>query len=135
MSLELEIVTPEAKVYEATVDSVTLPTSSGEIGVLPGHVPLMTEIQAGEIIVQKGGSTEMLATSKGFAQCVGDRISVLAEDAIDIQSIDEDAVAKAQADAEEALKNAESMTDEEVEMLETTIQYAHIQLLLKQKKR
>lgn len=134
MSLQLEIVTPEAKVYEDTIDSVTLPTSSGEIGVLPGHVPLMTEIQAGEIIVQKGGSTELLATSHGFAQCVGDRISVLAEDAIDIDSIDEDAVAKAQADAEEALKNSDEMSDEEVKLLETTIEYARIQMILRQKK-
>lgn len=134
MSLQLEIVTPEAKVYEDTIDSVTLPTSSGEIGVLPGHVPLMTEIQAGEIIVTKGSVTERLATSKGFAQCIGDRISVLAEDAIDINSIDEEAVAKAQAVAEEALKDTGSMSEEEIEMLETAIQYAQVQLLIRQKK-
>lgn len=135
MSLQLEIVTPEAKVYEATIDSVTLPTSTGEVGVLPGHVPLMTEIQAGEIVVQVGGTTELLATSKGFAQCVGDRISVLTEDAIELQSIDVDAVAKAQAEAVEALKHAENMSDEEKEMLETTVQFANIQLLLRQRKR
>ena len=49
--MNLEIVTPEAKVYEDTVESVVLPTTTGEINILPGHIPLVTEIQAGEIIV------------------------------------------------------------------------------------
>ena len=53
--MNLEIVTPEAKVYEDTIDSVVLPTTSGEINILPGHIPLVTEIQAGEIIVSKSG--------------------------------------------------------------------------------
>ena len=64
--MNLEIVTPEARVYEDTVDSVVLPTTSGEINILPGHIPLVTEIQAGEIIVSKSGSGQSLAISKEF---------------------------------------------------------------------
>jgi len=132
--MNLEIVTPEARVYEDTVDSVVLPTTSGEINLLPGHIPLVTEIQAGEIIVSKSGEGgQSLAISKGFAQCVGDKISVLAENAIHIDEIDESAVEEAQNRAEEALATMEKMSDEEIAMLETQVAYARAQILLKQK--
>ena len=130
--MNLEIVTPEARVYEDTVDSVVLPTTSGEINILPGHIPLVTEIQAGEITVSKSGAGQSLAISKGFAQCVGDKISVLAENAI---HIDEGAVEEAQKRAEEALATMEKMSDEEIAMLETQVAYARAQILLKQNRK
>ncbi|MBT5816698.1 MAG: ATP synthase F1 subunit epsilon [Opitutales bacterium] len=134
MIMNLEIVTPEARVYEDTVDSVVLPTTSGEINLLPGHIPLVTEIQGGEIIVSKSGEGgQSLAISKGFAQCVGDKISVLAENAIHIDEINESAVEEAQKRAEEALATMEKMSDEEIAMLETQVAYARAQILLKQK--
>ncbi|MBT3483273.1 MAG: ATP synthase F1 subunit epsilon [Opitutales bacterium] len=136
MIMNLEIVTPEARVYEDTVDSVVLPTTSGEINLLPGHIPLVTEIQAGEIIVSKSGeSGQSLAISKGFAQCVGDKISVLAENAIHIDEIDESAVEEAQNRAEDSLATMEKMSDEEIVMLETQVAYARAQILLKQKRK
>jgi len=48
MALTLEIVTPEARVYSDTIDTVVIPTTSGEIGILPGHIPLLTQIEHGE---------------------------------------------------------------------------------------
>jgi len=131
--MNIEIVTPEARVYEDTIESVVMPTTSGEIDILPGHIPIVTEVQAGELIVSKSGTRQSLAISKGFAQCVGDKISILAEDAIHIDEIDESAVEEAQKRAEEALATMEKMSDEEVAMLETQISYARAQLLLKQK--
>ena len=134
--MNLKIVTPEARVYEDTVDSVVLPTTSGEINILPGHIPLVTEIQAGEIIVSKSGEGgQSLAISKGFAQCVGDKISVLAENAIHIDEIDESAVEEAQKRAEDSLATMEKMSDEEIVMLETQVAYARAQILLKQKRK
>ena len=134
MSLELEIVTPEGKVYEETIDSVVLPTTSGEIGILPGHIPLVTEVRAGEISVFRSGKDDHLAVSSGFAQCVGDKVSILAEHAINAVDIDTAEVEAAQARAEEALRTSSEMSEEEKAMLETTIQYAFAQKLLKQKK-
>ena len=99
--MNLEIVIPEGRVYEDTIDSIVIPTSSGEIDILPGHIPLVTEVEPGEIIVSKSGDRKFLAISKGFAQCVGDKISILAEDAIHIDEIDESAVE----DAQNELKN------------------------------
>lgn len=133
--MNIEIVTPEDRVYEDTIESVAMPTTSGEIDILPGHIPIVTEIQAGELIVSKSGMRQSLAISKGFAQCVGDKISILAEDAIHIDEIDESSVEEAQKRAENALSTMEKMSDEEVAMLETQIAYARAQILLKQKKR
>ena len=133
--MNIEIVTPEARVYEDTIESVVMPTTSGDIDILPGHIPIVTEVQAGELIVSKSGTRQSLAISKGFAQCVGDKISILAEDAIHIDEIDESAVEEAQKRAEEALATMEKMSDEEVAMLETQIAYARAQILVKRKRK
>src|SRR5688572_12905675 len=92
MPLTLEIVTPEARVYSDTIDSVVVPTVEGEIGILPGHIPLLTQVEHGELRVTKNGRTEWLAVGGGFAQVEGDRVSVLAEHAIGEEKIDESAV-------------------------------------------
>ena len=133
--MNIEIVTPEDRVYEDTIDSVVMPTTSGEIDILPGHIPIVTEVQAGELIISKSGTRQSLAISKGFAQCVGDKISILAEDAIHIDEIDESAVEEAQKRAENALATMEKMSDEEVAMLETQIAYARAQILVKRKRK
>ena len=133
--MNIEIVTPEARVYEDTIESVVMPTTSGEIDILPGHIPIVTEVQAGELIVSKSGTRQSLAISKGFAQCVGDKISILAEDAIHIDEIDELAVEEAQKRAESALATMEKMSDEEVAMLETQIAYARAQLIMRKNRK
>ena len=56
MPLILEIVTPEARVYSDTIDTVVIPTMDGEIGILPGHIPLVTQVENGELRVTKGRS-------------------------------------------------------------------------------
>ena len=133
--MNIEIVTPEARVHDDTIDAVVIPTTSGEIDILPGHIPIVTKIQAGELIVNKSGRSQSLAISEGFAQCVGDKISILAENAIHIDEIDESAVEEAQKRAENALSTMEKLSDEEVAMLETQIAYARAQILLKQKQK
>ncbi|MBK1879503.1 ATP synthase F1 subunit epsilon [Pelagicoccus mobilis] len=134
MSLKLEIVTPSGKVYDEEIDSVVMPTTSGEVGIMPGHIPLLTEIQPGDIAVTKSGTVDHLAVSKGFAQCIGDKVSILAENAINDDDIDMAEVEAAKERAQDALKNAKEMSEEEINQLETTIQYANIQQLLKKKK-
>ena len=92
MPLTLEIVTPEARVYSDTIDTVVIPTVEGEVGILPGHIPLLTQVEDGELRVTKGGVTESLAISGGFAEVEGDCVRVLAEHAISEEKIDEKAV-------------------------------------------
>ena len=80
MSLKLEIVTPERKVLSEEVDHVVLPTEAGgEIDVLPGHIPLMTMIEPGELRYYKAGQAESVAIARGFIQVIGDLVTVLTE--------------------------------------------------------
>ena len=60
MPLILEIVTPEARVYSETVDTVVIPTVEGEVGILPGHIPLVAQVGAGELRATKGNVTQYL---------------------------------------------------------------------------
>ena len=138
MSIQLEIVTPESVVYNETVDTVVLPTTSGEIGILPGHIPLITEIKAGELAVTKDGSLDLLAVDKGFAQVQGDHVSVLTEAAIDIEDIDLDSAEDAQKRAEDALKRAREEDDfdpDEIGQLEAKVRFAMLQQIAKKKGR
>jgi F-type H+-transporting ATPase subunit epsilon len=135
MPLTLEIVTPEAKVYSDTIDAVVIPTVEGEIGVLPGHIPLLTQIEHGELRVSKGATTELLVVSGGFAQIDGDRVRVLAENAINEEKIDEHAVEAALKRAEEQLKEAKDMDPQQYEHLQSMVRYSGVQLAVKRKKR
>ena len=134
MPLTLEIVTPEAKVYSDTIDSVVIPTVAGEIGVLPGHIPLLTQIEHGELRVTKGATTQMLAVSGGFAQIDGDRVRVLAEHAITEEKIDENAVEAALKRAEDELKAAKDMDPQQLEHLQSLVRYSGVQLAVKRRR-
>lgn len=135
MPLTLEIVTPEGRVYSDQVDTVVLPTVQGEIGILPGHIPLLTQLEDGELRVQKGATTELLACGRGFAEISADKVSVLAEQAIDVEAIDEAAVEKALQRAEEALKQRGTLSPDELERLESVTRFAYAQLDLKRRRR
>ena len=135
MPLTLEIVTPEAKVYSDTIDTVVIPTLDGEIGILPGHIPLLTQIEHGELRVTKGATTTFLAVGGGFVQVSGDKVSVLAEHAITEEKIDEHAVETAQKRAEQAVKEAKNLDPNEFEHLQGLIRFAGTQLALKRRRR
>src|SRR5690349_467148 len=135
MPLTLEIVTPEAKVYSDTIESVVIPTVEGEVGILPGHIPLLTQVDHGELRVTKAGGTEILAIGGGFAQVSGDKVSVLAERAITEEKIDENAVEAAMKRAEEAIKEAAHLDPNEFEHLQNLIRFSGTQLALKRRRR
>lgn len=135
MALTLEIVTPEAKVYSDTIDSVVIPTVEGEIGVLPGHIPLLAQIEHGELRVTKGATTTWLAVGNGFAQIDGDAVRVLAEHAISEEKIDENAVEAAMKRAEADVKAAKDMDPQQYEHLQSLIRYSGVQLAVKRRRR
>lgn len=135
MPLALEIVTPEDRVYSDTVDTVVIPTLEGEIGILPGHIPLLTQVADGELRVTKGNETKGLVVGGGFAQVDGDRVKILAEFAINEAQIDETAVERALQRAEEALKGKQKLDPTEIERLEGLVRFAVAQLGVKRKRR
>jgi F-type H+-transporting ATPase subunit epsilon len=128
MPLTLEIVTPEARVYSESVDTVVIPTVEGEIGILPGHIPLVAQVGAGELRATKGGVTQLLIVGGGFAQVTGEKVSILAERAIEEDKIDENAVADAMKRAEDALRTKESLGAAEIERLEGVVRFSVAQL-------
>ena len=134
MALKLEIVTPEKIVYSKSVDEVVLPTKQGEIDILPGHQPLLTVVEGGEVTA-KGSSVEHLAIDQGFARVQNDTISILTEAAIDIEKIDISLVEEAQKRAEAALQKAkdENVDPAQIEELERVVRFAVIQKLAKKK--
>jgi F-type H+-transporting ATPase subunit epsilon len=105
MSLQLEIVTPERQVYSDTVDSVQLPGSEGELGVLPHHAPLVSTLGVGELRFRKDGTEESFAIVGGFLQVRPDRVVVLAETADLASDIDLEKAQEARREAERALES------------------------------
>jgi len=129
----LEVVTPEGRAFSDMVDSVVIPGTEGEFGVLAEHMPLMTTIKPGELQIQKGNQTLHYAVGEGFVEVVGDRVSVLTDMALDADHIDE-------AKAEEARKRAEAalqqkMGDEEVATTVAALEKALAQLNVKHRRR
>ena len=103
-SLKIDIVTAERVVYSAEADLVIAPGIEGQLGILPHHAPLMTILQAGELIVRKGGEEESLAISGGFLEVRPDRVIVLADQAERAEEIDVARAEAARKRAEERLK-------------------------------
>lgn len=105
MSIELEIVTPERLAYQGTVDSVTLPGSEGELGVLPHHAPLVSMLGVGELRFKRGGQEESFAIAGGFVQVRPDKVVVMAETADLAGEIDLERAQEARREAERALES------------------------------
>jgi len=130
-TLKLEIVTPEAKVYSEDVDMVTFPGIEGEMGIFPMHVPLMTQLAAGEISVRKGGQEFFLAVGDGFVEITAERVSILTDMAIKAENIDEAKAEEARQRAEARL--AERLDDEEVATVKATLDHSLAQLKVKRR--
>ncbi len=105
MPLHLEIVTPERLAYSDDVDSVQLPGSEGELGILPHHAPLLATLGAGELRIRKGGQEESFAVFGGFVQVRPDKVIVMAETADLASEIDLETAREARREAERALES------------------------------
>ena len=119
--IKLEIVTPEKKVFDETVDSVTIPTATGEVGILPNHAPLISSLKSGILAYTKGGTTERMVISGGFVEVSANKASVLADIAETSSEIDMDLARKEREAAEKIVgnwKGTEGELEVELEKLE-----------------
>ena len=132
-TLKLEIVTPEATTYSEQVDMVTLPGVEGEMGIFPMHVPLMTQIIAGELIVRKDGKDHSFAVGEGFVEITGERVALITDMAIDQEHIDEAKAEEARRRAESRL--AEKLSGEESAMVNAALAHSLAQLKVKRRQR
>lgn len=104
MTIRCEIVSQDRIVYQNDVDMVVLPGSSGQMGILPHHSPLLTVLNFGIITVKVNGSEENFTVAGGIAEVQPDQVTVLADAAENVKEIDEERALKAQQRAEERLK-------------------------------
>ena len=136
MSLQLDIVTPEKKVFSDAVDNVYLPGADGELGVLPMHAGLVTALRPGELRYLHNGQVVTLAVGSGFAEITQEKVVVLTDMALGEDEIDEKSAEEAIHRAQEKLQSVDhSMDAEEVAYLQGVISRSSAALHFKRKYR
>lgn len=133
--LHLQIITPEKTVFDDEVEEVTLPTTTGQITVLPKHVGLVTSIEPGELIFKKHQKETHMASGFGFAQVGKDNIKVLVDLAAPEEEIEEKKIEEAKKQAEEALKQKHLLSEEEYATAAANLQKSLAQLKIKRRHR
>ncbi|HBA36369.1 TPA: ATP synthase F1 subunit epsilon [Candidatus Falkowbacteria bacterium] len=105
--ITFEIVTPERVVFREEIRQITVPTTSGEVTILPEHIPLVSILKPGVLEIKKSDDTwEIISVSGGFLEVLRDKIVILADTAERAVELDEQRIEEARARAEEAKKNA-----------------------------
>lgn len=110
--LRLEIVTPEKRVLNETVDTVTIPAASGEVGILSNHAPLISGLKSGILAYTRGGTTERMVVSGGFVEVGADTVSVLTDVAETAGEINVEAARKERERLEKILASWSGTKDE-----------------------
>lgn len=142
-TLKLTIVTPsglifpgkdaEGKTLSGDVDMVVVPGVEGELGILPMHIPLMTELQPGELKITQKGVDTFLAVGSGFVEVTQDHVSVLTDMALEEKEINEATAQEAIERAQEALRNSR-LGGEDVATVESNLAKSLAQLQVKRRK-
>jgi F-type H+-transporting ATPase subunit epsilon len=132
-SIQLEIVTPEQTIYSEPVEMVTLPGVDGQMTILPQHVRLITQLVPGELIVRKQSRDEFLAVGEGLVEVTNDRLSIVTNMAVALDSIDEAAAEEARQRAAARLK--EKLSAEEIASVSASLTRSLAQLHVKRRHR
>ena len=128
-TLKLEIVTPLATAFSEDVNMVTLPAIEGQIGVLPHHIHLITQLVPGEVIVSQDGHERLLAVGEGLVEITSSHVVVITDMAIPAEQIDEAIVEEARERAAARLR--EKISDEEVATVNASLARSLAQLRVK----
>ncbi len=131
-TLKLEIITPDSVAYSEEVEMVTVPAAEGEMGIYPQHVPVLTQIVPGEIIVRKDGRDHFMAVGEGFIEVTGNRVAIMADMAMRAEKIDEARAEEARQRAEARL--AEQLDDEEAAIVNAALAHSLAQLKVKRRR-
>lgn len=127
--LTVTVVTPEAAVVDrVTCESVTLPTERGEIGILPGHTPLLTLLGIGLVTCLDGNRTVRVAVRDGFAEIAGDQVRILANQAATPEMVDAAAVTLERTAGE--ARRMEVVGQEQLDAVNADVAYAEARLAL-----
>ena len=132
-TIKLEIATPDAVVYSNDVDMVTLPCVEGQLGILPHHIRLMTQLVPGEMIIRKNGRENLLAVGEGLVEVTGNGVSIVTDMAVPADSIDEAKAEEAEQQAEARLR--EKISAQEVASVHSALARSLAQLSVRRRHR
>ena len=132
-TVKLEIVTPAGTVYSEDVEMVTLPGVAGQMGIYAQHVPLITQMVPGEMIVRKDGRELFIATGEGLIEITARRVAILTDLAVPADRIDEAKADEARQRAEARLR--ETLSSEEVASVNASLARSLAQLRVKRRRR
>lgn len=107
--MKVSIVTPDGPVYDSEVEMVSTKAETGELGILPGHIPLVAPLQIGAVRLKNGNHTEFVAVSGGFLEVRPEEVTILAQSAERAENID---LARAQAAKKRAEQRLENRQDD-----------------------
>jgi F-type H+-transporting ATPase subunit epsilon len=132
-TLRLLIVTPKGPMFSEDVEMVTLPGVTGQLGIYPDHVPLITQVIPGEIIVEQGGQERFLAVGAGLVDITASHVSILTDMAVAAENIDEAKAEEARQRA--AARLAEKLSEEEIASVNAALVRSLAQLQVKRRRR
>ena len=130
-TIQVDVVSAEEEVFSGLAEFVALPGETGELGILPGHTPLITRIRPGAVRIQNGADEELVFVAGGILEVQPNHVTILADTAIRGHDLDDQKAQEAKAAAEEALKNAKSEIDLARAQSELAIMAAQIAALRK----
>ena len=133
VTMRLEIITAEQRVYADDVEVLVAPGIDGELAILPHHSPLMTALQPGEIMIRKGGQETYLSVTGGFLEVMGNQVSILADACERSDEIDEERAQLAMQQAEEQL--ASRSADMDLERAAVSLRRAETRLRVVRRRR
>jgi F-type H+-transporting ATPase subunit epsilon len=132
-TLKLEIITPDKTAYSEDVESVNLPGVEGRMGIYPHHIPLMTQMVPGEIMVRKDGVEHFLAVGEGLVEITGDHVAILTDMAVAAENIEAAKIEEARLRAEARLRR--KISDEEVASINSSLAHSLARLRIKRRHR
>jgi F-type H+-transporting ATPase subunit epsilon len=103
-TMKVNVVTPDGPVYESDVEMVSTKAQTGELGILPGHIPMVAPLEIGAVRMKNDGKTELVAVSGGFLEVRPDTVTVLAQTAEKSEEIDVERAIRAKERAEQRLR-------------------------------
>ncbi len=110
-TLKVNIVTPDGPVYDSEVEMVSTKAQSGELGILPGHIPMVAPLQIGAVRLKKGGNTDLVAVSGGFLEVRPEQVTILAQSAETAEAIDVTRAKEAKGRAEARMQAQQNDVD------------------------
>jgi F-type H+-transporting ATPase subunit epsilon len=133
MKLFLKIITPVKTIFSEEIDELTVPTTTGEISILPGHIDILTKVTEGEMIIKRGGKSDNFAVTGGFLELVNNNINLLSDYVVRASDIEVAKAKEAKERAEKAMK--EKQGSKEFIVAEAELRKALLELKVATKRR